>query len=284
MCELPVLAEGLSGIAHHRHQRAGGQLLPLEIGEELAHQRIGGGHLALVGVGGKGGAERLGRLVGGVGFVDVDPGKEGAGVAGGEPGEGALHHLATGPLGLQTRLGASGSNLVVVAIEAVGEPKAPVEHEGGHEGSRAVTAAAEMVSEGGGGGGERRGPVEADPVAGWEEPGQDRGVGGEGEGGGRPRCREPGSFSGQAVQIGGGGGWAPVRTEAIGTTGVDGDQEQVSPHRRRGWRVPRATRQQEHDEGEGVEAASTLGLAQDGTSSRWCAWCHCRGSRIAVRG
>src|SRR5439155_4225668 len=89
-------------------------------------------------------AERLRRLVGIVGVIEVDPEEEGPGGALAEPDERARHHLASAALhrGVAILLAALDLEAGVVSVEAAvetgGEPAAGIEDQRAHEGGCAI--------------------------------------------------------------------------------------------------------------------------------------------------
>ncbi len=92
-----------------------------QLAQEVAHHRIGGGDLAVVGRGPVARGERFGRGIGGVWLVEMEEEEEGA--AGGarpHPGQGRARAVGAGTLRLVAQVGGR-RHAVVVEVEARGE-------------------------------------------------------------------------------------------------------------------------------------------------------------------
>src|SRR5262249_60482261 len=121
----------------------------------------------------------------------------------------------------------------VVAVEGAGEPVPTVEDEGADEGRRPIAALLQDRSDGLEAGGKLEVPVVPDAVLEGVEPGEDRGVGGEGDRGVGEGALEAHSLGGEAVESGGLGAAVPVAPQPAGPRRVEGDEEDVEAGARR---------------------------------------------------
>ena len=133
---LAVLAEAFAVVGGHDEKRLALQTLALEGGVEAAHQLVGPGHLAVVEAAGVAGGIGLGRRVGVVGVVEVQPEEE-ALLAWHllEPSQGLAQRLVAALLDRVQEPGVVGIGLelVGVEVEAAVEPRLPREDDRRHE-------------------------------------------------------------------------------------------------------------------------------------------------------
>ena len=139
---LAVLAEALAVVGEEDEDRAVPDPRALQPRDEAPHDLVGVGDLAEVRLARVAREERLRRLVGRVGVVEVDPGEELLRLHALEPREGEVHHLVALLLD-----GAEVHDLVLREVEVVGvvvealvEAPARVEHPGADEGAGRVAA------------------------------------------------------------------------------------------------------------------------------------------------
>ena len=205
----------------------------LEPRDEPADHLVGVGHLAQVLLPRVAGRERLGRLVGRVRVVEVDPGEELLRLHALEPLEREVHHLVALLLD-----GAEVHDLVLRQVEAVGvvvealaDPPLRVQHPGPDEGARRPATLPQAL-------GERRqllldeeAAVVADTVPRRDEPGEDRRVRGQGE---RHRGRgllEQDALGRQRVDVRRLDAPEPVAAQAVGAQRVERDDDDVQVRR-----------------------------------------------------
>ena len=184
------------------------------------------GNLAVVQGPAETGAVGLGRLVGSVGVVEVDPGEEWLLARLVEPGEGAVDHHAPGALGLEAGVRVE-RDFVVEAREPVGEAEAVVEHEGADEGTGAVPGRGQSRRQRPRRRGKALRPVVAYAVARRQQTREDRGVGRRREGHRRGDVGQPHARGGESVQRRCLGAVVPVDSDVVGAHRVDGDEEEV---------------------------------------------------------
>jgi len=220
---LAVLAQHLTVVARRRHQppprvaREGRQQppdLPIHVGDFFRVAKpLGRGFRAAR------------RGVGRVGIVVVNPEgiRPGRGKSG-RPGQRGGRHRLRVPLGIAVFPHLLGRHVVVVRVEPAGQAEAPVEDPRRDERPGGVAACRQDRRERGHLAREDRGAVVAYPVGG-VEPGEERAVGGKGEGGGgqgpcvaRPPRR-------QRVEVRGPGRPPFVATQMVGTSGVQGEED-----------------------------------------------------------
>ena len=201
--------------------------------QDAAELRVGVGDLGVVGARER--ARELRRVVPRRGVrrvrvVEVDPEEERLSLVLPEPAQRLVHRLVAGPLdrvhpGLL--LVAAQVEVVEVAREALVDPPARVEHEGGHEPARPVAACRERL-------GERRllgsqvvAAVVAHAVARRERPGEERGVGRQRERHDRRRALEAQAARGEAVEPGRARRGVTVAADVVGPCRVDRHDEEV---------------------------------------------------------
>ena len=202
---------------------------------EPAHDLVGVRHLAEVGLALVARGEGLGRLVGGVGVVEVDPGEEGLLLHRLQPGQGEVHHLV--PLLLH---GAEVDDLVLGQVEVVGvdvealvEAPARVEHPRPHEGPGRVAGLLHPLRERRLRGVQEEAAVVADAVVRRDEPREDRRVRGQGHRRGGRRLLEQDAVLGHRVDVRRVDPPEAVAAEPVCPQGVEGDHHDVPRLRRR---------------------------------------------------
>jgi hypothetical protein len=196
VARLAVAAERLAVVAHHHDHGAVLEAVRFQPGQASPHLLVGEGDLSVVepaqAASAESRAERLGRLVGRVRVVQMDPREEWAPLVGVEPRERRVHDLVARPLhGPEIQvLVLPEVEAVVVHVEPLVESPAAVEHERGDPRRRRVAALAERFGDGRLGRAQRGIPVDAHPVEGGVGAGQDRGVRGQRQRRRRRRLRE----------------------------------------------------------------------------------------------
>ncbi len=223
-------------VGHHRDQRAVLHPQLAQLVEHRGHDRVVEGDLAVVGSVCEDVAERVGGRVGLVGVVEVEPGEPGRlrRLLLLQPGAEGQRGAVAAPLRLQGEdLALHALHVVVVDVEPAGQAVAPVEDERADEGARVVAG----VLERGGQGGQPVGHVEvavvAHPVGGGEQAGEDRGVGGQGDGRGGVGGGEHHAVAGETVQVARLRLRVAVGADVVGAGGVEGDEEDVVAARER---------------------------------------------------
>ena len=226
---LPVLPEALPVVGEEHEDRAVPDARALEPRDEAPHHLVGVGHLAEVPLAPVAREERLRRLVGRVGVVEVDPGEELLRLHALQPLEREVHHLVALLLD-----GAEVHDLVLREVEAVGvvvealvEAPPRVEHPGADEGAGRVAARLHPL-------GERRrllldeeAAVVADAVLRGDEPGEDRRVRGKRQ---RHRGRgllEEDALGGDRVDVRGVDAPEAVAAQSVGAQRVERDDDDV---------------------------------------------------------
>ena len=116
-----VLSQALAVVGRDDHQRAAPQPLALEEVEQAAELRVRIRHFSVVGPAPVSLPIGLRRLVGRVGIVEVDPGKEGLRPLLLQPRKRARNHRFGPPLLSLHRRRARGRDAVVVEVEAAVE-------------------------------------------------------------------------------------------------------------------------------------------------------------------
>ena len=178
---------------------------------------------------GIGGRIRLGRSVGHMGIIEVDPGEEGLGLGGIEPGQGRVHDLVPRPLDLAEveMFILLQVELVVVVREALLEAPAAVEDERGDEGAGLVAPGGEHFGQGRLVVAEGRVAVDPDAVVSRIHAGHDRAVGRERQRRRRGRLLEENAPAGDGVQVRRRNAGVPVAGQMVGPGRVEGDQDDV---------------------------------------------------------
>ncbi len=156
----------------------------------------------------------------------MDPGEEGFLALLGEPRQRPVHHDPARALGVQVGHPLAG-DVVVVAVETLRQPEAPVQHEGPDERPGAVPGGGELSGERGWTLREALGAVVTHAVPGRQEAREDRRVGGKGERHRRFGHRESHPLRGEPVEVGGLGGAISVRPDVVGSHRVHGHEQEV---------------------------------------------------------
>ena len=130
-------------------------------------------------------------------------------------------------------LGRSDVDAVVVLVESLIEPDAPLEHDAADDGTGAIAGRFEALGDGARHGRQWVHAVEADAEVRGVTAGQDGGVRRVGQRRVGRGIGKPDPLRGQAVQHRRPGGCVAVRPEAIGAKGVDGDEQHVRRDRLR---------------------------------------------------
>ena len=135
---LAVVAQALAVVGGEDDERALEQPLLAKPRREPPDHLVGVGDLGQVRLARIARGEGLGRVVGRVRVVEVDPGEEAPLADRLEPGERVVHDLVAGLLDRAERdhLVLGEVEIVGVLVEALGEAPLRLEHPGGHEGSR----------------------------------------------------------------------------------------------------------------------------------------------------
>ena len=125
-----MVAEALAVVADDDNHRAVVEAERLELGDDAADLAVGEGNLAVVRVSLVTRRERLGRVVGRVRVVEVDPGEERRALRVPNPRQGLVHDLVAGPLDVRQRHAALPAEVEVVevGVESLVDPPLAVEH------------------------------------------------------------------------------------------------------------------------------------------------------------
>ena len=181
MFVLTVFAESLAVVGEQNDQRAVVDPELLELGDQLADHVVGGGDLAVVG-GLALGRKRRRRGVRSVRFVEMEEEQKRLVGVRPQPGQDPGERFAPGTLQLaEPRLGAH-LDLVVVEVEAGGDPRPPLQHVRRHRAAGGVAPRLQELREVRLRPGldrrlvERIADVVAHPGGGGQEAGEDRGV------------------------------------------------------------------------------------------------------------
>ena len=232
--QLAVLAQHLAVVAEHGHHRAPQASVGLERVEHAPELRVGGGDLGVVGAFER--ARKLRRVlprrgVGGVRVVEVDPEEERPLALRREPAQRLVHRLVPRALDrVHPRLFLEPAQVEVVevALEALVDAPARVEHEGRDEPSGPEAAGLQDL-------GERLlllaqvvAAVVADGVAGGEGPGEERGVRRQRERHDGGRAGEAQSARGEAVEAGRPRSGVAVAADVVGPQRVQRHDQQVA--------------------------------------------------------
>ncbi len=200
MLVLAVLAEALAVISDDHHNRVVRQILLLKPIQDAANMEIGICDFAIVEPSHPATAEsaavRLGGIVGDVGIVKVEPCEEGPAILLTEPLEAKVHNLVRPPLDpgqIETLVGFH-LDVVLETFEALVEAPPLIENEGADDGAASIAGFLQSLGEGHVDVGQSRAAVEAHAVEGRVEPGHDRRVRGQGEGGRCDRLLEEHTF------------------------------------------------------------------------------------------
>ena len=205
--------------------------LPQEL-EELSHDLVDIGHFSRVRIGGERLVERGGRLIREMGLVEMDPAKPARAALLLEPRHGGLEDLGRRPLRhRERRVGRPFGVSIVVHLETLIDAEARVERKSSHEGSGAVSVLLQYFGQRGDALVQDEGPVVVYPVGEGIHPGEQAGMGGEGQGHMGNRTVEADPLLGQRVDVRRGNLCASVRAEVIRSQGVDGDDEEIRFHR-----------------------------------------------------
>ena len=227
MGELAVLAERLAVVGDDDDERVIEHARGAERADQAADERVDAGDFAGVRRGGVTRAERLGRIVGSMGVVEVDPGEERSGARSTEPGERTLDHRRTRALGFERRLAGAARNHVVVDREAAPEPESMVEHEGADERAGVIARVVKAGGERRQRVGKRSAAVLMHAVVDGQHPGKQCRVGWKGE----RSCRGDGVESdarlGDGVEARSFGSLGAVAAEVIRAQGVERHQQDV---------------------------------------------------------
>ena len=220
MLLLAVVAQPFAVVGGHRDQEPA--LAGLQAIQQPAHQLVGVGDLAVVGVA-AGVARRRG--VRGVRLVEVEEGEEARVRPGLHPPGQRLHRHGTVALDRGQRLhGPLRLDRVIVEVEALRDPGLAPQHVGRDRGPRPPAGGPEAPGQGGMRIPEREAEVVAHSVVRRQEPGEEGGVSGQGEGAVAVHVLEHHPAARQRVEVRGGPGAVTVGREAVGPQGVDRDQ------------------------------------------------------------
>gem|GEM_PF-3800470 len=189
--------------------------------------------------------------MGHVRIIKMDPGKEFFLGMPRKPGQEGVGHLVRPPLGPERLEHLVVAELVVIEVESLVQAEPGVDVERGDDGRRPVSFFLETLGQGDGLRTQVIRTVVADLVVKGISPGQDRGVGGKGQGRRAVGVGEPHASGGQGVDHRGFRLGPAVGADAIGPGRVQGDQEDVQAvvppdcrwgGRRRAARRPRPQR------------------------------------------
>ena len=146
----PVIPEALAVIAQDDEDGAVVDTERLQLSHEAPKLTVGKGNLAVVRTLLVSGREWLGRPVGGVRVVQVNPGKEWRAAGLPNPRQGLVHHFVGRPLDRAERKAALRAQVEVVeiGIESLVDPPLRVEDVGGDEPTGAVAALLEDFGQG----------------------------------------------------------------------------------------------------------------------------------------
>jgi hypothetical protein len=198
--------------------------------EQRLQDRVHRRHLALVGVVTVAGGEGLGRLVGEVGLVDVDPAERGCGALAVEPTARGGDRLRARPLLHEAGgVGAPIAEAVVVGVEAAVQAEAGVERKGAHEGAGAEAAGLEQCGQRVGAGGEAEAGVVADAVLEGVAAGEYVGVGRQRHDVLRVASLETHAHRGEPVERRRARSGPSIGAEGVGAQRVDGDEQHAEP-------------------------------------------------------
>ncbi len=245
--QLAVLSEHLAVVPGDDDEGVVVEAEVAELLQDLAHAGVGEGHLPLVGVPAPLRGERLGRLVGVVGVVEVDEQEEGPVLVLVQPLPGEASRLVALALADVADL-VHGLEAVVVAVEALAGAEPPVENEGADDGPRRVASGLEHLGQGQA---RVRQPVRqvvAEPVGGGQGPREQGDVGGQGHGHRGADLLEQHALPGHRVDVRRGRPREAVGAQAVRPKRVDADEEDV--HRSAG---PRAAGRLKTDEAQAEE-------------------------------
>jgi len=238
---LPVLAQALAVVGEDDHDRAVVDPPLAQLVEEEAHRLVGRGDLAVVGEEAR---EPGGRLVGGVGLVDVEEEEEGTVGDPRQPLEGDAGGLRPGPLheaeGVRPR---RSEDAVVVEVEALAEAASTPQHPGRHRGPGGVAPGLEEAGQRRAGAVQAIAQVVAHAVLERQETGQHRGVGGKREGDVAVGALEEDGVPAEAVEVGGGTRRVPVGRKVVRAEGVDRDEDERRAREARAGPLPGAASQ-----------------------------------------
>jgi hypothetical protein len=254
---LPVVAQAFSVVGGHDEHGLVPEAEAREGGVEPAEELVRPGHLAVVGALGVPGGVGLGRLVGVVGIVEVQPEEEPPRRPQRrlrllEPGHG-LGRRAVAPLldGVQElSFPAAPCELVGVDVEAAVQAGRGIEHGRGDEGGGGEAGALQDLGEERHRRNHRGRDVVADPRRRGQAPGEDRDVRGPGQGHVGRSLLGHGPVAGEAVHVGRGHAAVAVGSHPVGPKGVDRDQHEMARCRRRAWRGATARGQHAHARGQ----------------------------------
>ena len=198
--------------------------------EEAAHDGIGARDLAVVRRGVTR-SERLRRVIGHVGLVEVEEEEERRPAVGVDPLLGQRHRHLPAPLVLRERAARRGVDPVFVEIEEGRQPRIRAQHVRGDGGPGHVALPLEQPGQAGAqrpAVGEAR--VRAHAVLRRQEAGEHGDVRGQGQGGRGPGVAEENGVRAQTVQRRRGHARVPVGGQVIGAQRVHGDEHDRRPH------------------------------------------------------
>jgi hypothetical protein len=173
--------------------------------------------------------ERLGRGVGRVGVVEVDPGEEFAVLLFVDPAQGLVDDFVRRPLDLAERdlLETAQVELVEIRVEALVQPPLGVEDVGGDEGRRVVALGLEGLGHGHELRGDDEAAVVADAVENGQGAGHDRRVRGQRQRRLRDGALVADSLGGKGVHGRRGDVSIAVAADLVGAKRVHGDEDDV---------------------------------------------------------
>jgi len=229
MFVLAVFPERFAMVAEHHDGAAIIEARGFEPGDESAQFVIGISDLAVVRMSFVLGAEGLGRIIGAVGIVEMEPEENGLGPMVLEPLDGAINAL-TGAAVHQSGVFCGegfGGKSVVIEIETAGETPGAIKDESADHGAGRVAMLPEGLRHGAEVGIERLSGEILHTVLERIGAGKNDGVRWPGERYLGDGAIEPDAIEGQGVQGGRGGGRFAVAADVIGANCINGDQYDI---------------------------------------------------------
>jgi len=230
---LAVVAEALAVVSNHHHDRVLRKPSLVEPIQEPADLGVGEGDLPIVepalAASFKSGPVWLRRIVGFVGVVEVEPGKERPLVRLLEPLQTDVHNSVSRSLdsGQIELLVGRHLEVVVVALESLIQTPPLVDNESGDHRSAPVAGPRQPLGEGRLHIGQGDAAVKAHPVERRIKSSHDRRVRRQGKGGRRHRVLEEHTLRRQRVETRRLGGLISIAPDTIGPGGVEGYEENV---------------------------------------------------------